>query len=518
MPFYDDQIDPIPQPVSTPLPAPPDPGWHKSSQPEPFAYSDQLELQQLDNAAARVRQKDGVENDATTTADLMGQIEAKRRPLQERQSETMAYLQRQAEQAAMRGNALAHSMQLENGAASAANLPRQVASWTDAATGTSAHFLPDAKGGYTQIDLGEPAPYVPGAEGSVEDTERPGGGPVVGPQPQPVTVASREATFDQLNRAEVAARAEWEQTRAVNPYTGRAERPDGDPEKLAAFQNLAKQREAAYQTWQRDKMHQPLEKEGVDPVGHYTKDGRPVGRDGRYMQTLEQQQGAANPAPPSPPAENDFYRQAERLVGPAPPQFIGVGPHGQPVVNPAHARWLGARQAMASDLAKEHRQTMREAEKRREEEFKAAQVEHKDRFDKNYMAHYAALQKELARVRKANAPTKDNQTPEQEPLPAWAADEDTMHAEAVRRALRQSVANPHGRTNPGPVAPGPAPARAAEPAQPKPAAQPEAKPLPAEKFTDAEIKAELKRRAQRLIPGTPEFHRAGGWGNPALQD
>ncbi len=103
---------------------------------------------------------------------------------------------------------------------------------------------------------------------------------------------------------------------------------------------------------------------------------------------------------------------------------------------------------------------------------------------------YKELSDELNRVRKHNATAS---TDEKEPVPDWGKDEDSMDAEAWRRAERaHKKAYPHRQGDTAAAGMSDTTKKATT-AEERPSA-PKVKPLPPEKATSADIEAEIERR------------------------
>jgi hypothetical protein len=219
-------------------------------------------------------------------------------------------------------------------------------------------------------------------------------------------------------------------------------------------------------------------------------------QNGQYQETFDQGRLTSTNRPPlesqgGAGAHKDYMAEALKSFGQLPPQRV-TDRFGRSVPNRDYENAMAHVRQSALVL-------QRDDIKRQDEERKAAALEkkaeaksHQDNLDKDYKLHYGNLGKELKRVR------DDNAKGGKEPLPDWAKDEDSMHAEAVRRAKRANE-DLHGR--------GQQPAGAGQAAAP---AAKKVEPLADDVATTAEIKAKLAERAaaQALAARKEEARRA----------
>jgi hypothetical protein len=314
---------------------PPQPNWSQiAAQTPTWNQGDEIDLQRLTNGAsyARNQQMSGRWG-AETTGAITSQLNEQLGPLMQRKAAAVQSQQQQAEQQALRQNAIVNGIRIADLTAQAKSFPQTIQELYNPNTGGVDRYVPDGKGGWT-IQAAEPVQSPNGGSGSGGEGEGggsssggEGGGVGTGPPPpadQPL--APDGQPYGDRPRFRTVAGPDG---------VGRQQRIPTQAE-FEAMQNATPEQQVAIaDRIARGTFH------AANPAGPQGGITASI-ENGPYRETFDHGQLTGTNRPPfqseggaqGGTSAEDFHAQALKTVGPPPPQFYR-GAHGQQLAQPA---------------------------------------------------------------------------------------------------------------------------------------------------------------------------------------
>lgn len=428
----DEQPSPLGYPTETPpshhanrLPAQPRPALISQTQttpqappapPEPFTQADLIQMQRLQGALSTInKQVYSAEIEPEDGQDLKAQVHKQLGPLTQRQQATKQQAQQQAKQQMMDASALQESIEQTHAVKQAEGFPQTVASFTDPVTGRTEHFYQSKRGDWKPLEFAVATGEEERQAQQFDNT------PDSGSTAPPMTAAA-------------APEPEGQQPLTMDQFGAqmKGQAPTGNSSSQPSPQILN----------QFGEQQQP----GQSTRGERDEWGRPTGAAGQDTFA-------------------EMYRRADRAI----PR---LGPNATPAMHlhrQEQVAQLANRQLDRLTLAQEHRERekslaaehsrtekAREAEHVRSEAAKSAEAQRKEQEKKaaekkadtikddaaklkNLHTHLGLIQKEYD---SPNEKGTGKMYPMGQTLPPgkeYLTNDETMHAEAVRRTQRDQA-------------------------------------------------------------------------------